>query len=91
LLGQAGKKVKAQANALTTVLIKKRKVDKETDAETWTLSKKWHKMNDWKDYDSHEIHVSKELDPDFNILKIHLMSLWVKQIRQAGALQQYSA
>jgi hypothetical protein len=35
--------------------------------------------------------VSKELDPDFNILKIHLMSLWVEQIRQVGALQKYSA
>jgi hypothetical protein len=34
LLGRAGTKAKAKYNALRTELIKKRKVDKETDAET---------------------------------------------------------
>jgi hypothetical protein len=34
LLGQAGKKGKAKANALKMELVKKRKVDKETNAET---------------------------------------------------------
>jgi len=48
-------------------------------------------MKAWQDYISHEIHVSKEIDADFNFLKIHLMSHWVKQIRWYGALQQYSA
>jgi hypothetical protein len=31
------------------------------------------------------------LNADFNIPKIHLMSLWVEQIRRYGALQLYSA
>jgi len=34
LLGRAGKKAKVKANALRTELRKKRKVDKETNAET---------------------------------------------------------
>jgi hypothetical protein len=48
-------------------------------------------MNAWRDYITHEIDVSKELDADFNFPKIHLMSHWVEQIRQYSALQQYSA
>jgi len=91
LLWQAGKEAKAKANALRTELVKKRQVDEETNAETWTPSKKRRKMNAWRDYISHEIDVSKELDADFNFLKIHLMSHWVEQIHQYGALQQYSA
>jgi len=82
LLGRAGKKAKAKANALRTELVKKQKVDEKTNAETWTPSKKRSEMNAWRDYVSHEIDVSKELDADFNIPKIHLMSHWVKQIRQ---------
>jgi len=35
--------------------------------------------------------VSKQLDADFNFPKIHLISHWVKQRCQYGALQQYSA
>jgi len=91
LLGRAGKKAKTQANALRTELVKKRKVDEETNAETWTPSKKRREMNAWQDYISHKIDVSKELDADFNLPKIHLMSDWVEQIRRYGALQQYSA
>jgi len=91
LLKQAGKKAKAKANALRTELVKKRKVDGETKAETWTPSKKRRKMNAWWDYISQEIDVSKELDADYNFPKIHLMSHWVEQIRRYGALQQYSA
>jgi hypothetical protein len=45
LLGRAGKKAKAKPNALSTELVKKRKVDKETNAETWTPSKKRQEMN----------------------------------------------
>jgi len=86
LLGQAGRKAKAKANALRTELVKKRKVDKETNAETWTPSKKWHNMNAWRDYISHEIDVSKEFDADFNFPNIHLMSHWVEKIRRYGAL-----
>jgi len=91
LLGRAGKQAKAKANALRTELIKKRKVDEETNAGTWTPSKKQHKMNAWRDYISHEIDISKELDADFNIPKIHLISHWAVQIHRYGALQQYSA
>ena len=66
-------------------------VDEEMNAETWTPSKKWREMNSWRDYIGHEIDISKELDADINVLKIHLMSHWAKQIRRYGALQQYSA
>jgi hypothetical protein len=38
LLGRAGKKARAQANALRTEHVKKRKVDEVTNAETWTPS-----------------------------------------------------
>ena len=81
LLGRAGEKVKAKDNALRTEIVKKRKVDVETNAETWMASKKRRKINAWRDYISHEIDVSKELNADFNFLKIHLMSHWVEQIR----------
>jgi len=91
LLRRAGKKVQAKANALRTELVKKQKVDEETNAETWTSSKKRREMNAWQDYISHEIDDSKELDADFNFPKIHLMGHWVEQIRRYRALQQYSA
>jgi sarcosine oxidase delta subunit len=81
LLGQASKKAKAKANTLRTALVKKRKVDEGTNAETWTPSKKRREMNAWRDNISHEIYVSKELYADFNFPKIHLMSHWVQQIR----------
>jgi len=74
LFGRAGKEGKAKANALRTELVKKRKVDKETNAETWTPSKKRCEMNASRDYISHEIDISKELDANFNFPKIHLMS-----------------
>jgi len=48
-------------------------------------------MNAWRDYISHEIDVSKGLDANFIIPKIHLMSHWVEHIRRYSALQQYSA
>jgi hypothetical protein len=91
LLRRSGKKAKANANALRTKLVKKRKVDEETNAETWMLSKKRRKMNAWPDYISHEIEISKELDADFIFPKIHLMSHWAEQVCRYGALQQYSA
>jgi len=91
LLGRAGKKAKAKANALRTELGKKRNVDEETNAETWTPSKKRHKMNAWRDYIRHEIDISKELDTDSNVPKIHLISHSVEQIRRYEALQQYAA
>jgi len=82
LLGRASKKAKAKANALRMELVKKPIVDEETNAETLTPSKKQHEMNAWRDYISHEIDVSKELDADFNFPKIHLMSHQVEQIRR---------
>jgi len=45
LLGRAGKKARAKANALRTDLVKKRKVDEESNAETWTQSKKRRELN----------------------------------------------
>jgi hypothetical protein len=71
-------------------LVKKRKVDKETNAQTSMPSKMRCRMNTWQDYISHEIDVSKELDADFNIPKIDLISHCVEQIRQYGDLRQYS-
>jgi hypothetical protein len=66
---------------------KKRKVDKGTNCETWTLSKKRHEMNAWWNYISLEIDISKKSDAYFNLLKIHLMPHWVEHIRRYGALQ----
>jgi hypothetical protein len=91
LLGHTGTKAKANAIALRTELVKKRKVDKVTIAETWTPFKMQCEMNNWWDYLRHEIDVSKVLDADFNFPKIHWMSHWVKQIRRSGGLQQNSA
>jgi hypothetical protein len=76
---------------LITELVKKRQVDEETNAEPCTPSKKRHELNASRDYICHQIDISKELDADFNFLKIHLMSHWAEQVRRYGALQQYSA
>jgi len=83
--------MKAKGNGLRTELVKKQKVDEESHAETWKVSKTWSEMNIWQDYISHEIVVSKELDANFNFPKIHLMSHFVEQIGQYAALQQYFA
>jgi len=91
LLGQAGRKANPKPNALRTELMKKRKIDQETNAETWMPSKMRREMNAWRDYISHEIDVSKALDAELNILMIHLRSHWVEQIRWYVTLQQYSA
>jgi hypothetical protein len=45
LLGLSGKIANAKANALRTQLVKKRKVDNETNADSWTPSKKLREMN----------------------------------------------
>jgi hypothetical protein len=90
LLRRDGKKAKAKANPLRTELVRKRNADKETNAETWTPSKKRQKMNAWWDYMSHKIDESKELNANVSFPKIHLICPCVKQIRQYGALQQYS-
>jgi len=42
---RAAKKAQAKTNALKIELVKQQKVDKETNAETWTASKKRHEMN----------------------------------------------
>jgi hypothetical protein len=47
LLGRAGNKAKPKANDLRTELLKKGQVDEEANAETWTPSRKWRKMNAW--------------------------------------------
>jgi len=86
LLGRAGKKAKAKANALRTELGKKWKVDEEPNAETWTQSNNRRKMTACGDDISHKIDDSKEFDADFNFPKIHLMIHWVEQIHRYGAL-----
>jgi hypothetical protein len=91
LLGRDGKKPKAKPNALRTELVKKRKVDEETNAETWTPSKMRREMNAWQDYICHLMDISKELDADFDFPKIHLVSHWAEQDRRYGAKQQDSA
>jgi len=48
----------------------KRIVDKETEAETLTLSTMRRKMNTWQDDSSHTIDVSKELHANFNCPKV---------------------
>jgi hypothetical protein len=78
LLGRAGQIAKAKANPLRTDPVKKRKLDEETNANTWTPSKKWREINAWRDNLSHKIDISKELDADFNFPKIHLMSHWAE-------------
>ena len=80
-LVRADEKRMAQAKALRAELVKKRKVHRETNAETWTPCKKRREMKVWREYISHCIDVSKKSDADFNFPKIHLMSHWVKQIR----------
>jgi hypothetical protein len=70
LLWRAGEKAKVKANALRMELVKKRKVDDETYAETWTPSKKRREMDAWRDYISQEIDISKKLYAEFNFPKI---------------------
>jgi hypothetical protein len=82
LLGRAGNKAQAKPNALRMDVVKKGKVHKETQVETGTPSKKERETNTRKDYISHGIDVSKELNADFNFLHIHLMSHLVEQIRR---------
>jgi len=68
-------------------IVMKRKVDKETNAETWTLSMQSHTMKALCNYISHEIDVSKGLDADINFPTIHQMSHWVSQSSWYRALQ----
>ena len=57
-MGEPAEKAKSKAIALRMELVKKRKIDKETNAETWTPSKKQREMNAWQDHISHKIDVS---------------------------------
>jgi hypothetical protein len=91
LLGRGGKMVNPKTNAMRKELLMKRKLDEETNADSWTPSKKRREMNAWRDYISREIDISKELDDNFNFQKIHLMSHWAEQICRYGALPEYSA
>jgi len=89
-LGRASQKAKAKANALRIDLMKKRKVDEKTHAETWKRSKYYCEINSLQDNISNQIDGSKGLEADFNFRKIHLIYHWVKQIYQYGSLQLYS-
>jgi hypothetical protein len=81
LLGRAGNLAKTKVNAQRTELVKKRMIDGEFNDDSWMLSKKQCEMNAWRDYISHKIDISKQLDADFNIPKIHLMFHWAEKIR----------
>ena len=59
LLGRAVKKAKAKANAQRMELVKKRKVDEETNSETWKPSKKRREKNTQQDYITHKIDILK--------------------------------
>jgi len=74
LLSRASKMPNANASALRSELEKKRKVENETNGQSWTPSKKRRNMNAWWDYIRHEINNSKVIYPDFNFPKIHFMS-----------------
>jgi hypothetical protein len=50
--------VKAEANALRTELVKKRKVDEETNPDSWTPSKKQREIIAWQDCISHKMDIS---------------------------------
>jgi len=91
LLGWAGNNVKADANAMKTEQVKKRLVDTQTNAETWTPSNMRHELTAWWDNMSHKMDVSSELDAECNCPNSHWMSYWFRHICQDGALQQYSA
>jgi hypothetical protein len=54
-------------------------------------SKKRPKMNAQRDYINHGIDISKELDDDFNVAKIHLMCHWAEPVCRYGDLQPHSA
>jgi len=54
-LRRPGKVAKNKANALRTELVKKRKVDENTNAATWMAFKMRREMNAWQDYICHEI------------------------------------
>jgi len=58
LLRQADKKTKHEANALRMELVNHWKVDEQTKAEMWTLSKKQCEMITMQDYISHKTDVS---------------------------------
>jgi hypothetical protein len=58
-------------------LAKKRKVDKETNAKTWTLSKKESKNKQQVGLNQSQDGYFKGFSADFNFLKIQLISTWV--------------
>jgi hypothetical protein len=70
--------------------MKKRNVDKKTNAERGAPSNMRHEMNAWLDFVSPEIDVSNELDAVFNFPRIHMNSPLVEQIPRYKAWQQFS-
>jgi hypothetical protein len=56
--------------------VKKRQVDEKTNSDSWTPFNMRREMNAWRDYISHAIDISKELDADYNFPKIHWVSHW---------------
>jgi hypothetical protein len=91
LIGQTSKKVKVKVTAQSPELVKKRKIDEVTNADSLTPCKKRREMNACREYISRKIDIFKQFVADINFPKIPLMSHWAKQIFQYGASQQYSA
>jgi hypothetical protein len=81
LLGRACKNATAKANTLRMEHMKQGKVDNETNAETWTRSRKRGEPNACQECISHVIAVFNELDAEVDFLMIQLMPPWVDQIR----------
>jgi hypothetical protein len=88
LLGRACKSPTAEANTQRKQLLKKRKVDEETNGDTSMPSQEWHERNAWRDNISHKIDVSKELDTNFTFLKIQMMFHSHKPIGKYRTFQQ---
>jgi hypothetical protein len=91
ILRRTGKQAKAKAYALCTEPVKKRKIDKETNADTWMQSNMRGDLNGWQDYINHVMDVSMGFDSNFNHPMIYMLCHSVEQIRQSGALRLDSA
>jgi len=91
LLWWAGNKAKAKTYALRMELVKKRKVDKVTNPETWTLLNTQDEITPWLGYIIPKENSSMAVDTNVIHQTIHLISHRVEQMRSYGALQLHSA
>jgi hypothetical protein len=90
LLGQAGIKMMAKANALRTEPMMKQNIELETNSQASMPSKKWCEINTCHDFITYEIDVPNQSGANFTFLQIYMVSHWVEYICCYGGLQQYS-